>query len=199
MSKLVTAAALALALASTPASAVEPFLGLRVGFGIPFGKIAPANDIRDVISSNVPLQVDAGFRFGQPFSLGAYLSYGFGLLAGETDAACGSADCSERTFRIGVQAAVHSAVGSGREMWGGVLLGWERLHLEAPADVTASGAELGLQGGLDFTGTGSGFGPFGSLTFGRFSSLEVGGRDVGIADEKTHGTLQVGVRGYFGL
>jgi hypothetical protein len=197
MSKLF-AAALALALAA-PASAAEPFLGARIGFGLPFGDIAEANDVRDVTSSVVPLQVDAGLRLGRPFSLGAYLSYGFGLLGDETDRACGATDCSARIFRIGLQAAIHSDIGSGRDVWGGVLFGWERLGLDAPTDVTASGPELGIQGGFDFTGNGTGFGPFVSLTFGEFSSLELGGDDAPIGDEKVHGTLLLGVRGYFGL
>jgi hypothetical protein len=193
------AAALALALAASPASAAEPFLGARIGFGLPFGDIVSGDDVREVISSVVPLQVDAGLRFGRPLSLAAYVSYGFGQLADETDRACGAADCSARILRIGLQAAIHSGVASGRDVWGGVLIGWERLGLDAPRDLAASGPELGIQGGLDFTGTGTGFGPFVSLTFGEFSSLEVGGGDVPIGDETVHGTLLLGVRGYFGL
>lgn len=198
MKKLV-GAALAFALAAPPALAAEPFLGARIGLAFPFGRIAPGEHIRDVISTSVPLQLDAGFRLGQPFSVGAYLSYAFGQLGDATDRACGAADCSARTFRIGLQAAIHSEVGPNREVWGGVLFGWERLHLEAPSDITASGGELGVQGGFDFTGNRTGFGPFASLTFGQFTNLDVGGRNVGIGDEKLHGTLQLGVRGYFGF
>jgi hypothetical protein len=193
------AAAVALALAAPSASALEPFLGARIGLGLPFGDIVSGNDVRDVVSSVVPLQVEGGLRLGRPFSLGAYLSYGFGLLGDETDRACGAVDCSARIFRIGVQGAIHSDIGSGRDVWGGVLFGWERLGLDAPQDVTASGPELGVQGGFDFTGTRTGFGPFVSLTFGEFTSLEVGGRDAPVGDEKVHGTLLLGVRGYFGL
>jgi hypothetical protein len=197
--KKLFAAVLAAAFAAQPASAAEPFLGARIGFGLPFGDITAGNDVRDVVSSVVPLQVDAGFRLGRPFALAGYVSYGFGLLADEADRACGATDCSARLFRLGVQAAIHSGIGSGRDVWGGVLFGWERLGLDGPQDLTASGPELGIQGGLDFTGTGTGFGPFVSLTFGEFSTLEVGGRDAPVGDEKVHGTLQLGVRGYFGL
>ena len=196
MSKLL-AAALTLVLAPS-ALAAEPFLGARIGLGFPFGDIAPGRDLRDVISTNVPLQVDGGFRLA-PFTLGAYLSYGFGQLADDADRTCGAASCSARTFRIGIQGALHAGIGAGRDVWGGVLFGWERLNLDAPTDVTASGGEIGIQGGFDFTGDRTGFGPFVSLTFGEFSNLDVGGSDVSISDEKVHGTLQLGVRGYFGL
>jgi hypothetical protein len=199
MRSFFAAGALALAFAASTASAADPFLGARIGFGLPFGEIASGTDLRDVVSSDVPLQVDAGLRFGHPLSLAAYLSYGFGQLADDADRACGSADCSARILRLGVQAAIHSGIGGSRDVWGGVVFGWERLALDAPTDLTASGPELGIQGGLDFTGSGTGFGPYVSLTFGEFSSLEVGGRDVDVGDEKVHGTLLLGVRGYFGL
>jgi hypothetical protein len=199
MRKLVAAGALALAFAAPAASAAEPFLDARIGFGLPFGEIVAGTDLRDVVSSDVPLQVDAGFRFGRALSVAGYVSYGFGQLADDADRACGSADCSARIFRIGLQAAIHSGIGSSRDVWGGVLFGWERLALDAPTDLTASGPELGILGGLDFTGDGTGFGPYVSLTFGEFSSLEQGGRDVDVGDEKVHGTLLLGVRGYFGL
>lgn len=198
MTRLLTAA-LALALAAPAARAAEPFLGARIGFALPFGSVVPGNHVRDVTTSTVPLQLDGGFRFGAPLTLGAYLSYAFGQLARDADRACGAADCSARTFRVGVQAAIHSTLRAGRDVWGGVLFGWERFHFDGPVDQTASGPELGLQGGFDFTGTGTGFGPFASLTFGQYSSYEVGGRDVSIPDEKIHGALQIGVRGYFGL
>jgi hypothetical protein len=201
MGKLL-AAALAVAVAAPlAASAQAPFLGLRIGYAIPFGNIVPQNSIRDVQRSNVPVQIDGGYKFDQRWDLGAYLSYGFGQLADEAEDACGAADCSTNTFRFGIQGAAHFEVRPGREAWGGLLFGFERLDLDAPGtlDTTASGWEFGFQGGFDFATGSTGFGPFASLTWGRFENLARGGNDVSLPDKEIHTTFQLGVRGYFKL
>jgi hypothetical protein len=195
----IVAAALALA-APALAPAQAPFLGARIGYALPFGDVASGISIRDIVKSVVPIQVDAGFKLGRPWTLGAYLSYGFGQLAGDADRACGTADCSVSVIRLGVQAALHSEIRPEREVWAGVLAGWERLGLDAPGalEVTANGWELGLQGGLDLASRSAGFGPFASLGFSRYSSVDTGGSDPNLRD-RTHLTMQVGVRGYFKL
>jgi hypothetical protein len=193
------AAAFALVLAApSAASAQASTLGARIGLGLPFGDTAgngPA--VRDLTKSVVPIQIDLGLKLGKPVMIGAYLGYGFGQLADEADGRCGAADCSASVIRLGLQGAIHSEVSSGREIWAGVLFGWERLHFDAPSpdDVTANGWEFGLQGGFDFSSATSGFGPFVSLSVGQFGDLS--GTDVSVGERKTHGTLQVGVRGYF--
>jgi hypothetical protein len=195
-----TAAVAALALAvPAAASAQAPFLGLRIGYALPFGDVASGRSMRDVVKSDVPIQIDGGFRL-DPWTLAGYLSYGFGQLASEADRACGTADCSANVFRLGLQAALHSEIRPEREVWGGVFGGYERLDLDAPGslDLTASGWELGLQGGFDFATRSTGFGPFAAFSFGRFTSLAVGGNDVDVP-EATHVTLQLGIRGYFKL
>jgi hypothetical protein len=193
------AAALALALPAA-AGARDLYLGLRIGYALPFGDVASGTSIRDIMKSDVPLQVDAGFKLGKQWDVGAYTSYAWGQLAGATDTACGTADCSANVFRIGAQGSLHSEIRPEREAWFGALVGWERLDLNAPGslDLTASGWEFGLQGGFDFSTRSTGFGPYTSLTFGRFTSISRGGSDVDVS-HATHATFQLGVRGYFKL
>ena len=193
MKKLLAAAVFAFALAAPSlASAQAPYAGARVGFGMPFGGITTGTSHRDLITSGVPLQLDGGFKLG-PVDVGAYFSFGFGQPAAEC---VGS--CSANVVRAGVQGALHSEVRPGREVWAGVLAGWERTKLSATGgDLSASGWEGGLQGGFDFASSTTGFGPFLSLTLGQFSDITVGGATGTISEKKFHGTFQAGVRGFF--
>jgi hypothetical protein len=196
-------AALAVAIAGAPlaARAQDAYLGLRIGLGLPFGNIAAQDAIRDVQQSHVPVQIDGGYIFDEHWSAGAYLSYAWGQLADEIDTACGAADCSTATFRFGIQGAGRFEIRPEREVWAGLLFGWERLDLDAPGalEATASGWEFGVQGGFDFASTSAGFGPYLSLAWGRFGDLERGGNDVSLPDKEIHTTLTLGIRGYFKL
>lgn len=200
MKKLLAAATAACALALAAPSAAfaqSAYLGGRIGYGFPFGSALAFGDRttseRDLVKANIPLQLDAGFRFG-PMDLGGYLSYGFAT-AGSS---C-SDSCTAREFRVGVQANLHAANGPERQVWGGVLLGYERLNLSPASggDSTASGWQGGVQAGYDFTGSSFGFGPFGMLTLGEYSSFEVAGATTSSFTKKLHGQFQLGVRGFF--
>jgi hypothetical protein len=131
------------------------------------------------------------------WTLGAYVSYGFAQLASEADRACGAASCSANVIRLGAQWTLHNELAADREVWGGILAGGERLDISAkgtPVDTTAYGAELGLEGGVDFARGRGRFGPFVSTTLGRFFS--VSGTSVGFDRMRTHVALQLGLRGY---
>jgi hypothetical protein len=195
MRKLFAAAALALALAlPSLASAQSPILGGRIGFGVPTGDVMTGTSHRDVITSDVPLQLDAGFKVG-PVDFGAYFSYGFAT----PDSDC-PGSCSANVIRAGLQGALHSEIRPGREVWAGVLFGYERLKVaNDDGDFSASGWEGGLQGGFDFASSTTGFGPFLSVTFGQFSDFTSGAGSGSIPDKKLHNTFQLGVRGFFKL
>lgn len=195
MQKLLGAAALALALAApTTGSAQASFLGLRIGYAVPFGGITGSTSQQDVIDSVVPLQLDGGFRLG-PVDLGGYFAYGFA----SADSRC-TGGCSASVIRVGVQSSLHSQLREGRALWAGFMAGWERLKLSSTGpDFTTTGWEGGLQGGFDFTSSTTGFGPFLSLMIGQFSHIEVGGASGSIPTRKFHETFQVGVRGHFKL
>ncbi len=199
MKKLLAPAVLALALAAAPstASAQEPFLGFRIGYGFPNGTAFDAGgtsmDQSDLIKSVIPLQLDLGFRTG-PAELSGYFSYGFAT----SPSGC-PGSCSANVVRVGAQAVLHAALRSERELWAGVLLGWERTHLSpgSGGEANASGWEGGLQGGYDFTNSTAGFGPFIQLTTGKYNSIEQGGNSVSGFDRTWHGTVLLGVRGHF--
>src|SRR6266545_5920922 len=189
--KTLLAAAFALALAAPSlASAQAPYVGGRVGYGMPFGEISAGAPQRDVISSGVPLQLDAGFKLG-PVDGGAYFSYGFA----QPDSSCGGS-CSANVIRAGLQGSLHSEIRPGREVWAGVLAGYERMSVGG-GDASVSGWAGGLQGGFDFASSTTGFGPFMSLTVGQFSNVTEDGASASITDKKFHGTFQLGVRGFF--
>jgi hypothetical protein len=200
MKKLLAAATLVFAVALAAPSAAfaqSAYLGGRIGYGFPFGSALAIGDTttseRDLVKSNIPLQLDVGLRFG-PIDLGGYLSYGFA----DAGSSC-SNSCTAREFRVGAQANLHAASGSERQVWGGVLLGYERLNLSPASggDSTASGWQGGVQAGYDFSGSSFGFGPFGMLTMGEYSSFEVAGASTSSFTKKLHGQFQIGVRGFF--
>jgi opacity protein-like surface antigen len=200
MKKLLAVAAFALALAApAAASAQEPFLGFRIGYGFPYGTAfqlggADTNQ-SDLVKAVIPLQMDLGFRMG-PTELSGYFSYGFG----QAPSSC-PGSCSENVIRVGGQAVLHAALRAERELWGGVLLGWERTHVSpgTGADASASGWEGGLEGGYDFVNSTAGFGPFVQLTAGKYSSIDLGGTSLAGFDKTWHGTFLLGVRGHFRL
>ncbi len=195
------AAALAAVALATPsgASAAQssPYLGARIGYGFPYGtalSVGPdSTSQRDLVKSSVPLQGDVGLRMG-PIDLGGYFSYGFA----KAGSAC-TGSCSASHLRLGAQLALHAPIASEREVWGGVLFGWERLKLSPSSGgaSTASGWEAGLQGGYDLAGSTFGFGPFVMLTAGQYDAFERNGVEVPSFTEKLHGMFQLGVRGFF--
>jgi hypothetical protein len=196
---VVVAAALAFALPSA-ASAQAPYVGARVGYALPFGGVTTNYGVRDYISSEVPLQIDAGFRLGRPVDLGLYFSYAFAQLPTKASDGCAAVgeSCSANVIRVGAQVNMHSEITRGRELWAGLLGGYERLGFgSGAAKASMSGFELGVQGGFDFAADSFGFGPFGSLTAGQFTSFSAGGHDMDMPEKKFHGTFQVGVRGHF--
>jgi opacity protein-like surface antigen len=200
MKKLLVAAfAFAVALATPSAAHAQAYLGGRIGYAFPYGTALEVagtrTSERDLVKSSIPLQADAGLRLG-PIEVGGYLSYGFATAGSQcTDS------CSAKELRLGVQANLHSPLSHEREVWAGVLFGWERLKLSpgSGSDSTASGWQGGIQAGYDFAGSSFGFGPFGMLTVGQYDSFEIGNTSLSGFTKKLHGEFQVGVRGFFKL
>src|SRR5690242_21134659 len=86
------------------AAAAGPTLALRSGYAISAGDAAKSTSMSEVARGEIPLQVDALWRFGPHFSMGAYYGYGFGRLSPSVSGACDAlgADCSVWTMRVGV-------------------------------------------------------------------------------------------------
>lgn len=209
MRKLVAVAALIVAFAIPTAASAQIFIGARLGYGFPWGKLIDApgpNDVKDLARGQVPIQLDLGLKLGKALAIGAYASYGFVLLDKDLKDACDAADqdCSAATLRFGAQANLHAENSPTTEFWGGVSLGYTQLKQQDTIvdEYTLSGFEGGLQGGFDFLLSPSfRFGPFASLTVAQFTKWDDGTNDGDVedfADTAMHGWFQVGVRGMWG-
>ena len=195
--RLVLAAALLL----PTAAAAGPSLGLRVGWATGLGDARKGTPIEEVAKAQVPIQLDATWRFTDRFAAGLYFSYGFGVLGSAVADECDrlGADCSVATLRLGVQGTYLLPQLADRLLpWIGAGIGyeWAREHVSAPGFSTTqvvSGWELlNLQGGADWVlGEKWAFGPYAILSFGRYSSVD--GNDIGEKD--WHEWLHLGVRG----
>ncbi|HEU4386131.1 MAG TPA: hypothetical protein VFR85_21780 [Anaeromyxobacteraceae bacterium] len=198
-------AAAAVAALATPARAGEKSglsLGARVGYGIPLGDAMSGVSLADVVSGQVPIEIDALWRFDRHWRLGLYAQYGFATVAG---ASCpGGASCSGQNLRAGVQAAYAFAAGDGSPWIGaGLGLDWQAVK------VTAGGVEnqlrlfglepLSLQGGWDFRPAGGfSLGPFASFSLGLYQTATSGGASESLTNA-LHGWIQIGVKGAFDL
>jgi hypothetical protein len=131
---------------SAPSAPAEEFtglaLGLRLGVGLPFGNAtgAASDGLSSIISAEVPLQIDAGYRFTPNWFVGLYFMYGFGFLgSGATDtngaiasalgAPCGQASlsCSIHDMRFGIEGAYHVLPAGRFDPWFGLGFGHDWL------------------------------------------------------------------------
>jgi outer membrane protein W len=177
-------------------------LGLRSGYGVPFGGIGTADgdeggDLRDIVSGVIPLQLEAEYFFTSRLSLGASFQYG---LAQFEDECLEGADCSARQLRFGLNLAYHFQPEQKLSPWVGLGVGYEVVSL------SASGSEGGVSGvvesslrGLEFASLQGGFdyrigerfsvGPFVTFTAGQYSSsttrIEIEGGGTNIDQEET--------------
>jgi outer membrane protein with beta-barrel domain len=197
---------LALAVLVPAAAQAQWTIGARTGYAIPLGDADGSAAMSDITTGQIPLQLDIGYRLpNTALTLGGYVSYGFGSAAGLTKDACDFAgeSCSTSTFRIGAQLLYSLAQPNQTTLpWIGVGLGYDSLKLSASGgDVTTSGIEFILQGGLDwrlspqFT-----LGGFASLSFGQYNDIsDSTGTSGSITDKRTHEWLTIGIRGAFGF
>lgn len=215
MRKILGFAVVAALLAAGTARAQGPSgfsLGLRLGYGIPMGDFdggdptavppIPSTALGDVLSGQVPLQIDAMYRFDPNWSLGLYFQYGFASVSNNF---CGTGfSCSASDTRFGAQ--VHYRFASqGFVPWVGLGLGgeWTTITVESggvSADVKANGFEfVNLQVGGDwFLSPAFRLGPYAQLSLAQFSTLEFLGVS-GTLNKTTHEWLQIGLKGTFDL
>lgn len=202
--------ALLLAVLLLPLSArAQPAFALRLAYASSVGDAAQSLPMTDAMGGQVPLQVDALWRFDGPVSAGLYASWGPGQL--NASACGGGADCSASDLRLGVEGQwAFAPVGAWRLLpWAGLGAGWERAssrRTRVGLETTwiYSGPEASLQGGLDWPlGGGFTLGPFLQLAVGRYGSwtldTSVDSASGDIADRAIHGSLHFGVRGRLDL
>ncbi|ABS24789.1 outer membrane beta-barrel protein [Anaeromyxobacter sp. Fw109-5] len=205
------AAVFALTLLAVPfTSHAQVSLGLRLGYAPALGDAAKDAKMSDGVKSQIPIQLDAGYKLTPKLSLGGYASYGFGQSGDEFDAYCDGADCSTRVVRVGVQ-GLYTFDAIGRlQPFAGVGAGYEWGSLTAEAggqEATLSyrGFELlNLTAGADYAVSPQfAIGPYLGFSVGRYSnvSMDLGAEEISgeIDDQAMHEWLQLGIRGRFDL
>lgn len=182
-------------------------LGVRLGYGIPAGRIGRPLDMSmnfatsDVVTGQAPIWIDAGYRFTPNLYAGLMFQYGLGF-ANETIISPCEGYCI-RTLRIGVGAAWHLSPAAAFDPWVGLAAGYEWLYVsQSVGDSTNKGFELAnIQLGGDFAlGRGFGIGPFMSVSLGRYSTLSGTGVFSGTSsyvETAIHEWIIIGVRGIF--
>jgi hypothetical protein len=199
-------------------------VGLRSGFGVPYGRYAEVrtlasfrdadvNALSDDIHGVIPLWLDVGYRLSPHWVLGGYFTFGVVLpkVAPASNPLAGGCpedfDCAATGLRAGLQAEYAILTGPVRP-WLGLGLGYEWVHtsiqgktLDLELATWHSGPELlQLQAGTDFRLDRSfALGPFLALTAMQYTScsLELTGQSqpCELDDKAWHGWLLLGARG----
>jgi hypothetical protein len=180
MTKMIKVAGLALALLVLPSVAQAQLqLGARLGYAIPGGSIDKGESYSSFTSSQVPLQVDVGYRFEQ-FSLAVYFAYAPGQTGSFIDGQCAGITCSTYGMMYGVSGIWNFAPKAGMQPWIGARLGSEYLQFKfegggASTTLTTSAFDIGFQGGLDFALGPITLGPYLSYDTAKFSKITLEG------------------------
>lgn len=198
-------------------------LGLRTGYGLPFGKAtgAATADLNEAIAGQVPLWLDLGARLNHRFYVGGYLAYGIGILGSTLADQCDLGEsqgfdvsCSAHDWRFGAQFQYHIGDLAQPHGWLGAGVGYEIVGYsvsvtqgsqEVTVSASAGGWEfVNLQAGLDIPLTEKlALGPFATFTVAQYedTSSECSGsctgitdQDASIEDKSIHNWLLFGLR-----
>lgn len=205
MRKLLMIGAIAVGLALPTASRAQFTLGARLGYAPAMGDFSKDNPQKDLVKSQIPIQVDGLYRFTPEIAAGLYFSYGIGQLNSDVSDQCDATgiDCSVSAMRLGLQGTYSlTKVSPTIVPWLGAGIGFEWLSVKqslggfsATADTT--GFEfLNLQGGADYkVAEKFALGPYVLFSIGQYSSVE----GNSITDKGIHEWLHFGIRGKFDL
>ena len=187
-------------------------VGLRVGYGIPFGDIdGNRGSLADWVTGAVPFVIEAGYRFNRHLTMGPTFQYAYVQVKqnGQTGCTAGSG-CTGWDFHAGFQALYRLDVEATMVPWFGLGVGYEWTNYSGSvAGVGFSGSAAGwelanLQLGGDVpVGTGFTVGPYVSFSVGRYDSesgaLGTLNSSSGISNPALHAWLQFGARFAFSL
>jgi hypothetical protein len=202
-------------------------VGLRVGYGIPFGNAQSGTSMDSVQHGMLPIGASAGWRFSPRVYLGAFYQYGVTFprsnnctfptsvpssLVGTATGQNGQSTCDGRDQRLGLEVQVHVLPHKLVDPWIGLGLGWEFSTLDystgAAAEASSfqqSGPEVNLQLGLDLRFLKAvPFGPYVDLSLAEFgTSSYYDANGVGQGPEtfgsSLHGWVTFGLRVQFNL
>jgi outer membrane protein W len=203
MRKLLMLSLIALLVPMT--SQAQVTLGLRVGYAPAMGDAAKDAPLKDVVSSQIPIQLDALYRITPDIGAGLYFSYGIAQLNSDVKDFCDASgvSCSASNMRLGVQGRyTFNSLKAPMVPWAGVGFGYEWSTIKGSAggvsaDATTTGFEfLNLQVGGDYKVNDQfAIGPYVQFSIGQYSAVE--GEDI--TDKGMHEWLGFGIAGKFDL
>lgn len=169
-------------------------VGTRLGFGLPFGKLAAGDDpeassleLSELVSGGFPAQLDVGYFIDSRLYVGGFFQYGLMMFGQE----CPSiADCSASQLRFGLNAAYSFKPEGKLNPWMGLGIGYEMLSVNVSSTFEGVTFKVGqslrgfefanLQGGVDFRiGKSLWVGPYANFTVGQYSNLSLDLGDLG--------------------
>jgi hypothetical protein len=182
-------------------------LGFRAGAALPLGDADNASKLKDVLTVNLPLWFDAGYRISPRVYVGAYFQYGVLSVGDKVSTACSvtGGDCFAYDLQTGIMAAFHILPDKKFDPWVGLGIGyeWASIRGVGPGDTNEklSGLQfVNLQLGGDYKATPTfGFGPFVSMSFGSYSSESVGENTPPGFSSALHEWFTFGVRGVYDI
>jgi hypothetical protein len=192
-------------------------LAARFGLGLPMVNAladtsGTATPLGDVYNGQLPIWLDAGYRFASNWFVGAYLQLGIGIVNKDKLTACAQSgnSCKGSDVRLGIEGTYSFSAGRSFNPWIGLGTGyeWANLQSESPTgngELTFKGWEyFNLQLGGDFTiSRVFSLGPYVAFSLAQYQSLSLSGGvftfSPEIANKKTHAWLQFGVKGTFNL
>lgn len=194
-----------IALLTPMASHAQVSLGLRLGYAPAMGDAAKEAPMKDIVKSQIPIQLDALYRITPDIAAGLYFSYGIAQLNSDMSDACDAAgvSCSASNMRLGLEGRyTFNSVKAPMVPWAGVGFGYEWSTIKGSmgglsADATTTGLEfLNVQVGGDYRVNDQfSVGPYLQFSVGQFSSVE----GESITDKGIHQWLGFGIAGKFDL
>lgn len=198
---------------SAPSERAGVDLAVRVGYALPFGKIDgdPGDGLGDSFTGNVPLILEAGYRFNAAFTLGLSFQYGITQVKDNSTTMCGGGiDCSGSIIRLGIEGIYRLPVQAPMIPWVGLGTGYEWMNVDVSANGNSASASAH---GFEFASFQVGgdirvapqfaLGPFVSFSLGQYGTESVSGNGTNISMDVTntalHEWLEFGVRGVFNL
>jgi hypothetical protein len=183
-------------------------LGLGVGYGLPMGDVVKHEKLSDLYSAEIPIELEASYRFTHAISAGVYVGYGLGLVSSKEVEGVKASDVydSIASWRFGVQGEYEFGKVGPALPFAALRVGYvtESIGLKGGETMKASGWEyLTLIGGADFEVAESfGVGPFASFSLGQYTTEEVPGfesESIPSEERAMHQWLTIGLRGAFTL
>jgi outer membrane protein W len=208
-------AAVAVAALASPAAAASPLdgklqVGLRAGYGWPFGEYEAGHPMDEYITSEIPITLEVNYRAWEHVSLGVYGAYAFGTVPQglQDDYAAFGRTASIASWRVGAQVIVDLWPGATVDPWAGLGIGYQWMMFDVKSDTGTSGLTyrgfdwIVVQAGADVRiAEWLAVGPYVAFTTGVFGDVDLdfptGSGSNEVTDTAEHEWLDVGVRALF--